>query len=164
MAAAFTVTVLVGAFAASSATANSATEHTVSANSDNHCTMTATTTDAAGRMTICVRYAYGHNDIVRVQGIEASYQSQHGYTLPYFSFEFRPAERNIADVRFASQMKQSYNVRKYSSGVLAPKKMTSMHFQPNERLFIVLRAFNSRSGTEDLNVSAIHIDLTRPGV
>jgi inner membrane protein involved in colicin E2 resistance len=114
-------------------------------------------------MTICVRYAYGPSDIVHVQGVEASYRSRHGYTLPYFSFIFLPAERNITDAHFASRKRQSYHVRNYSSGFLAPRKMTGMHFHANERLVIVLRAFNYRSGTEDLNVSMIHVDLTRPG-
>src|SRR5712691_8336445 len=128
VAAALTVAVLVGALVTGSATANSTTGRSKSANPENHCTLTATTADPAGRMTICVRYAYGRNDIVDVRGMEATYRSKHGYTLPYFSFVFRAAVGNIADAHFASRMQQSYNVRKYGSGFLAPKKMTSMHF------------------------------------
>jgi hypothetical protein len=128
------------------------------------CTEQLTLTASDGRMSGCVSYVYGPRGSVDVRGVEASFTSASGQTLPYFTFAFRNPASGKVDYQFATNTVYANAVKSHSTGpIMLGASQGIREVRPGDVLDITLHALET-SGNYRYAVATISLSLNRQGL
>jgi hypothetical protein len=111
------------------------------------CTETSTLATPTGQMRACVDYSYAGGRL-KVTATAASYASNSGYDLPYFTFTFRNPSSAAVDYQFSSPVYEYENVFSHYTGLIElPRTSNARDIHPGDVLEVSLRAIDAHTGS-----------------